>query len=371
MTEGSGKEPEDDSGPGMDEGSEKESPRPMESTPTESIEGSGNDPAERKENGLGYLKIVNLLACPACKEPIRQEDPPEENRISCTSCDRWYPVDDGMPLMLPDHEKNLEGEKLNHQFRNVPGIAPKRGKRFRWYYDSPKMVGGIEEGEGEGEREWKDFTYSDLQGRILDIGAGDRKAQELLGENSDFVSIDIIPRDRPTVVADAHYLPFKDGIFDAALGRALIEHVRDTEQVVSEVSRVLRPGGLFMFSAPFIYPIHDAVDYHRFTIYSIRALAESHGFEIVRLTSTGGYFGILAQHIFQGLQLIRDHIDARFEKKPIVRGIFRFFSDLFGMIIYLPFHLFKRFDRRYRKIAQKEQGRIPFVKGYGMIFRKR
>lgn len=321
--------------------------------------------------------IRSILACPLCSGPLdddsegrKETDPIEQTidgRLVCPSCDRWYPVSCGLPFLLPGHEDNLEGEKLKTRHKNIPGIAPKKARRFRWYYERPKKESGVEEGEEEL------FEYRDMNGWILDIGTGDRDSREALDPETveKHVSMDIIPRDRPTVVADAHKLPFRDGSFDAVIARALIEHVEIPDQVISEVSRVLKPGGTFKFSAPFIYPIHDAIDYHRFTIYSIRSMAKRHGFDIIQITSTGGYFGVLAQHVFQGLQLIRDHIDAKYDKRPAIRMIIRFFMDIFGMIIYIPPYALRSKDKKYRKMAVEQQGRIPFVKGYGAVFRKK
>ena len=39
-------------------------------------------------------------------------------------------------------------------------------------------------------------------------------------------------------------LPFEDGLFDVAHCHAVLMHVPDTERVLSEVRRVLRPGGI-------------------------------------------------------------------------------------------------------------------------------
>jgi ubiquinone/menaquinone biosynthesis C-methylase UbiE len=44
-------------------------------------------------------------------------------------------------------------------------------------------------------------------------------------------------------VADAHDLPFADGTFDAAMCISVLAFCRDPHRVLSEVGRVLRPGG--------------------------------------------------------------------------------------------------------------------------------
>ncbi|MCM2323786.1 MAG: methyltransferase domain-containing protein, partial [Oligoflexia bacterium] len=49
------------------------------------------------------------------------------------------------------------------------------------------------------------------------------------------------------VEADALALPLADGSFDAAAAMDFLEHVEDPGRVISEASRVLRPGGVFLF----------------------------------------------------------------------------------------------------------------------------
>lgn len=49
------------------------------------------------------------------------------------------------------------------------------------------------------------------------------------------------------VVADAESLPFKSSSIDLVVGHAVLHHVPDLELLFSEVLRVLRPGGQFVF----------------------------------------------------------------------------------------------------------------------------
>ncbi len=42
--------------------------------------------------------LLEILACPACKTPVRQEG----DRLVCDQCSRRYPVRDGIPIMLMD-----------------------------------------------------------------------------------------------------------------------------------------------------------------------------------------------------------------------------------------------------------------------------
>lgn len=51
-------------------------------------------------------------------------------------------------------------------------------------------------------------------------------------------------------------LPFPDARFDLVVSVAVLEHVQDTQQVVRETFRVLKPGGYAMFEVPnYMYPM--------------------------------------------------------------------------------------------------------------------
>jgi uncharacterized protein len=49
--------------------------------------------------------LLEILACPACKTPVRLE----ELKLVCDTCGRRYRIDDGIPIMLID-EAELPGE---------------------------------------------------------------------------------------------------------------------------------------------------------------------------------------------------------------------------------------------------------------------
>lgn len=50
--------------------------------------------------------------------------------------------------------------------------------------------------------------------------------------------------------ADARKLPFKDKTYKTVVSVSVLEHIENAELAVSEIYRVLKPGGIFVFSVP-------------------------------------------------------------------------------------------------------------------------
>jgi SAM-dependent methyltransferase len=59
------------------------------------------------------------------------------------------------------------------------------------------------------------------------------------------------------VKMDIHQIPFPDNTFDAVLCNHVLEHVNDDIQAMSEIHRVLRPGGFAILQVPFFNPVPE------------------------------------------------------------------------------------------------------------------
>ena len=55
---------------------------------------------------------------------------------------------------------------------------------------------------------------------------------------------------RNRIMGTLEHLPFSNGSFDLVTANMVVEHLRTPEAVLAEVSRVLRPGGRFIFHTP-------------------------------------------------------------------------------------------------------------------------
>jgi SAM-dependent methyltransferase len=101
------------------------------------------------------------------------------------------------------------------------------------------------------------------QGLGLDLGCGDGILTEILLRHSGerrLVGIDIDPLETEAArkfgfyervhTCTAHAIPEPDGTFDFIISNSVLEHIPNLEGVIAEASRVLKPGGEFLFTVP-------------------------------------------------------------------------------------------------------------------------
>lgn len=114
--------------------------------------------------------------------------------------------------------------------------------------------------------------------RVLDLGCGERPYADLFGA-AHGIGIDRgTTGARPDIVADACQLPLAGGCIDIVFCSQVLEHVTDPAALLAECTRVLRPGGALVLSAPFWWPLHEEPhDYHRFTRHGLRRLLQAAG----------------------------------------------------------------------------------------------
>lgn len=131
----------------------------------------------------------------------------------------------------------------------------------RWYtaYDDPVA---LLRAESKTKTPWilerieKFFPHA----RVLDVGCGAGflsnelalKGHAVTGIDLSQESLAVAGRHDAThsvryLAADAYQLPFSDGSFDVVTAMDFLEHVEDPKRVIAEISRVLKPGGLFFF----------------------------------------------------------------------------------------------------------------------------
>jgi SAM-dependent methyltransferase len=130
-------------------------------------------------------------------------------------------------------------------------------------------------------------------GLLLDIGCADRWLRSRLRTGIAYVAVDYPAvggsrySARPDVFGDVQGLPVRDAVCDSVALLEVLEHVPDPDRALSEIFRVLRPGGSLLLSAPFAYPLHDQpYDFRRFTNHGLRWMLERHGFRVTSMRAT-------------------------------------------------------------------------------------
>jgi len=106
-------------------------------------------------------------------------------------------------------------------------------------------------------------------GLLLDLGCGDGAfGEELERQGWRVVGVDVAPRHLTTsagrltgaIAGDvAASLPVRSGSVDAVFAGEVVEHVVDTDGFMSEVARVLRPGGSVVITTPNLASLENRV----------------------------------------------------------------------------------------------------------------
>ncbi len=135
--------------------------------------------------------------------------------------------------------------------------------------------------------------------RILDAGCGPGGNGAWLATHGDVVGVDLsadalafVRARRPTtrpVRASVEALPFADGAYDVVVGLTILYTVPDDAGAVTELARVLRPGGALLLVEPAFPALgraHDATVHgrRRYRRPGLSALATAAGLTVARAT---------------------------------------------------------------------------------------
>lgn len=122
---------------------------------------------------------------------------------------------------------------------------------------------------------------------VLDVYCGTRPYDDLLPTRTRIVGFDVPnnPYGLADVVSD-EFLPFADESFDLVMCIEGFQYVPDPACGVSELRRVLRPGGYAVVAVPFVWEYDRTQLEHRFTGPELEALFV--GWEDVCVVENGG-----------------------------------------------------------------------------------
>ncbi len=183
---------------------------------------------------------------------------------------------------------------------------------------------------------YRDFkhTLPLLRGRVLDVGCGGKPYESWLEQADDYVGLDIEESADVHVTAGNPW-PLASESFDVVFSSQVLEHVEDLSQTLSEIDRVLKPGGSVVLSFPFLFNEHDGpADYRRFTVHwAARLLPATYEIEILK--TQGGIGSTLTIALLNWLDLSSNRYFATRLLKALLLPLWLVVSlaaNLLGMI---------------------------------------
>lgn len=188
------------------------------------------------------------------------------------------------------------------------------------------------------------------KGSVLDVGCGIMPYRDYLCENGlieKYIGIDIELTDyhyklKPDYFWNGKEIPFDDDSFDWIIATEFLEHYHETHEILFEISRVLKKGGVLFFTVPFVWPLHDTpYDEYRFTPYSLEKHFRKASFSEIELKPLGD--------INSSMAIVTGHWINSFSQSKYKKRIIE--------IIYKP--LFNYLMKRSSNKVSFEDGQLP------------
>ncbi|OGI09892.1 MAG: hypothetical protein A2Y40_08520 [Candidatus Margulisbacteria bacterium GWF2_35_9] len=139
---------------------------------------------------------------------------------------------------------------------------------------------------------------TEFYGNVLDLGG--KKEQKRGGFHPPLgkvISWEYLNTDKstnPDYLCNAESIPVSDSKFDIVLMTEVLEHLENPRVVLTEVFRILKPGGKLVITVPFLYPIHsDPNDYQRWTPTKIKKELLLIGLKIEMIQAMGGIISVV------------------------------------------------------------------------------
>ena len=143
--------------------------------------------------------------------------------------------------------------------------------------------------------------------RVLDVGAGTCQYRPFFGHCEyrahDFKKYEGVKLGNTTVYGDIDYvsdienIPVSSESFDLILCTEVLEHVPEPIEAMREMSRIIKPGGRLLITAPLGSGLHQ-LPFHFYGGYTpewYKYCARKFGLEIVEIVPNGGALRLLAQ----------------------------------------------------------------------------
>lgn len=201
-------------------------------------------------------------------------------------------------------EWNNNQEILNFNISSSSNRLPMGVYDVDYYHGRQKkrqLIYRLNRRTDEVERALRNYNEGTLE-TILDIGTADglmlSNLRQRLGEKITLIGLDYSLRLLQAtpisgvnkMQSDALYLPFAVNEIDAIIATAIIEHVSDPTQMITNCARVLKPDGLLILTTPdptmdkiasTIGLLKDSGHQETFNLKKLSSLCQQNGFDIL------------------------------------------------------------------------------------------
>ena len=150
-------------------------------------------------------------------------------------------------------------------------------------------------------------------------------------------------------VCDIMDIPVPDRSFDVIICSEVLEHVPEPIEVIKEFSRILRPGGRLLLTAPLVCALHQEpyIFYGGYTPYWYQRFLPENGFENITIVPNCGFFKFYGQESRRFVRLLFPK-DMTMPAKLLTSPLKIIMSLWFRRFIPVLCHFLERFDKDQR-----------------------
>jgi ubiquinone/menaquinone biosynthesis C-methylase UbiE len=199
------------------------------------------------QNRRNVNSYIDLLQDPFSKEPLKLEN---DKLIGKTT----YEVNENVPNFTSTNLNSTEWQRLNKQFLNyhkslsvytaINSAPIINYLAIETEFGFLKDVKVLDIGGGTGHTHCSFFHYPEtIEYFLLDPNL------RLLHDQFLRLYPKLTYLEMAHILANAENLPIKDNSFDIVINLSAVDHFNDHKEFISEVYRVLKPGGKFLISS--------------------------------------------------------------------------------------------------------------------------